>query len=140
VAKKENTVVFGAIDIDGRQIFRQYDWFDGKTFLHFLKKVHKKYRKLILFLDMASQHYKTKEVRKYMRKNRKTLRVRWIPVGCPEFDMMEECWREGENDLSVQPKFPTTKEELKKFLAKYYRTKRFSNLRMDKFLLTNRCL
>lgn len=138
--KKENTVVFGAIDIDGRQIFRQYDSFNGKTFLDFMKKMHKKYRKLYLFLDRASEHYVTKEVRKYMRRNRKTLRVRWIPVGCPEFNMMEECWKEGENDLSSLPKFPTTKKELKGILAKYYRTRKFSNLHMDKFLLTNRCL
>lgn len=136
--KRENTVVFGAIDIDGRQIFRQYDEFNGKTFLDFLKKLHKKYRKLYLFLDRASEH-RTDEVKKYMKRNRKTLRVRWIPVACPEFNMMEQCWNEGANDLSALPKFPTTKKELKKILTKYYRTRRFSNLHMDKFLLTNRC-
>jgi hypothetical protein len=138
--KSENTVVFGAINIDGEQIFRQYDEFNGKTFLDFLKKMHKKYRKIYLFLDKASQHYKTKKVREYTRKNRKTLRIRWIPTGCPEFDMIEECWREGEKDLSTLPKFPTSKKALKKILANYYRTRRFSNLHMDKFLLTNRCL
>lgn len=134
--KKENTVVFGAIDIDWRQIFRQYDEFNGKTFLDFLKKMHGKYGKLYLFLDKASQHT-TKAVKEYIRK---TLRVRWIPTACPEFNMIEECWREGEKDLATLPKFPRTKKQLKKILTKYYRTKRFSNLRMDKFLLTNRCL
>ncbi len=76
-----NTVVFGAIGIDGRQFFRQYDKFNGETFLDYLKKVHKKYGKLYLFPDKAKQHYNTGIiVTDYLRKNRKTLRVRWFPT------------------------------------------------------------
>jgi transposase len=132
------TVVFGAISIDGAQFFRQYDTFDGPSFLDFLKKVHRKFGRLYLFLDKARQHRKTKIVTDYLRKNRKTLRVRWIPTASPEFDMMEECWRQGEKDLSALPVFPTSIEQLKKFLAKYYRTRRF-HLDMRSFLLTDRC-
>lgn len=132
------TVVFGAVGIDGRQSFRQYDWFDGKTFLDFLKRVHRKYGKLYLFLDKARQHHRTKIVTDYLRKNRETLRVRWIPTASPEFNVVEECWRQGEKDLSSLPIFPTSLGELKRFLAKYYRTRRF-NLDMKSFLLTKRC-
>ena len=73
----------------------------------------------------------------YLRKNRKTLRVRWIPTASPEFDMMEECWRQGEKDLGSLPVFPTSLEDLKRTLAEYYRTTRF-NLDMRSFLLTKR--
>lgn len=132
------TVVFGAISIDGMQFFRQYDTFDGPSFLDFLKKLHRRYGQLYLFLDKANQHHHTKIVTDYLRKNRKTLRVRWIPTASPEFDMMEECWRQGEKDLSALAVFPTTLQDLKKFLARYYRTKRF-HLDMRNFLLTNRC-
>ncbi len=132
------TVVFGAVGIDGRQFFRQYDVFDGESFLDFMKKMHRTFGSLYLFLDKARQHHKTRIVTDYMRKNRKTLRVRWIPTASPEFNMMEECWRQGEKDLSAQPVFPTSLEELKRFLAKYYRTKRF-NIDMRSFLLTKRC-
>ena len=132
------TVVFGVMSIEGRQMFRQYGKFNKHTFLDFLKKVHRKFRKFYPFMDRASQHYKAKNVRRYMRKNRATLRVRWFPVGCPEFDIMEECWRQGEKDLSTQPSFPTSLKELKDTLAEYYRTKRFK-LDMRKFLLTKRC-
>ena len=136
-----NTVVFGAISLDGRQIFRQYEKFNGETFLNYLKKMHKKFWKLYLFVDKAKQHYDTKIVTNYLRKNRKTLRVRWIPTASPEFNMMEECWREGEKDLSTLPTFPTSLIELKSILAEYYRTRHFSShLDMKKFLLTNRCL
>lgn len=132
------TAVFGAISIDGRQLFRQYDAFDGPSFLDFLKKVHRRFGNQYLFLDKANQHRNTKVVTDYLRENRKTLRVRWIPTASPEFDMMEECWRQGEKDLSVLLAFPTALQDLKKFLAKYYRTRRF-HLDMKRFLLTNKC-
>lgn len=133
------TVVFGAVSIDGTQFFRQYEAFDGPSFLDFLKKQHRRFGgRLYLFLDKANQHKKTKVVTDFLRKNRKTLRVRWIPTASPEFNVMEECWRQGEKDLSALPTFPTSIGELKKFLAKYYRTRRF-NLDMRSFLLTNRC-
>lgn len=136
---RDRTVVFGAMSIDDRQIFRQYDTFNGRNFLDFLKKAHRKFKKLYLFMDRASQHAKTKAVLQYIRRNRSTLRVRWFPVGSPEFDVMEECWRQGEKDLSTSPTFPTTLKDLKRTLAKYYRTRRF-HLNMRRFLLTKRCL
>ena len=132
------TAVFGAISIDGIQLFRQYDAFDGPSFLDFLKKMHKKFGRQYLFLDKANQHRRTKIVTDYLNQNRKTLRVRWIPTASPEFDMMEECWRQGEKDISTLPVFPTSLGELKRFLAKYYRTRKF-NLDMRRFLLTDRC-
>ena len=91
-----------------------------------------------LGLSSPSRDKKTKIVTDYLKQNRKTLRVRWIPTASPEFDMMEECWRQGEKDLSALPVFPTTLQDLRKFLAKYYRTRRF-HLDMKSFLLTDRC-
>lgn len=89
------TVVFGAVSIDGTQLFRQYDVFDGASFLDFLKKVHRKFGMLYLFMDKARQHRRTRIVTDYLRENRKTLRVRWIPTASPEFNAVEECWRQG---------------------------------------------
>jgi DDE superfamily endonuclease len=132
------TVVFGAVSIDGTQFFRQYDVFNGENFLDFLKKLHRKFGRLYLFLDKARQHRKTRIVTDYLRKNRKTLRVRWIPTASPEFNVVEECWRQGEKDLSALPAFPMSLEELMRFLARYYRTRRF-DLDMRSFLLTRRC-
>lgn len=132
------TAVFGAMSIDGKQLFRQYAAFDGPSFLDFLKKVHRRFGDQYLFLDKANQHRRTKVVTDYLEQNRRTLRVRWIPTASPEFDMMEECWRQGEKDISALPVFPTNLQDLKKFLARYYRTRRF-HLDMKGFLLTDRC-
>ena len=133
------TVVFGAMSLDGRQLFRQYKRFDGVSFLDYLKKVHRKFGKLYLFMDRAPQHRKTRSVLDYIKAYRTSIRVRWFPVGCPEFNVIEECWRQGEKDLSAMPHFPLSLQELKRTLARYYRTRRF-NLDMRRFLLTSRCL
>ncbi len=132
----ERTVVFGAMDMEGRKIFRQYDTFNGENFLDFLEQIHKKYGRLYLFLDKAKQHYKTKIVREYMRKNRATLRVRWIPVGSPAFNVMEECWRQMDDDMLALT-FYSSLGRLNVEIGEYLRTKRF-NLDMVSFLLTNR--
>ncbi len=129
----QRTCVFGALSFDRRQIFRQYDVFNEDTFLDFLKKVHRKFGRCYLFLDKARQHYKSKKVLEYQWKNRLTLRVRWFPTASPEFNVVEECWRQVEKDLLASrycPSFP----DLKKAIATYFRTKRF-NLDMQRFLL-----
>jgi hypothetical protein len=135
---RDRTVLFGALSLNGQQHFRQYKSFNGETFLAYLKTVHRRFRQLYLFMDRAPQHAKTRKVLNYLKANRKTIRVRWFPVGCPEFDAVEECWRQGEKDLSTMPQFPLSLQELKRTLAGYYRTRRF-NLDTRKFLLTTRC-
>ena len=47
----KHSCIFGAVSIEGNQLFRQYDIFDGDTFLSFLKKVHDKFPKCYLFMD-----------------------------------------------------------------------------------------
>jgi hypothetical protein len=52
--------LFGAVDIKGKQLFRQYRKFNADTFLDFLKKIHHKFPRCYLFLDKAPQHYKSR--------------------------------------------------------------------------------
>ena len=57
-----------------KQLFRQYDVFNGETFLNFLKKIHAKFPKCYLFMDKASSpHYRSKKVLKYFEENKDTL-------------------------------------------------------------------
>jgi transposase len=131
----QRTYLFGALCIDGRQLFRQYDTFDHCTFLDYLKELQNKFHKVILFLDRAPQHYRSIIVRKYFDENKDLLRVNWFPKGSPEFNVVEECWKQGKDDLLVSkyyPRFPN----LRNAIAKYYRTKRF-HLDITKFLLRN---
>ena len=79
----QRSCVFGAISMEGRrrrkQLFRQYDEFNGDTFLEFLKKIHAKFQKCYLFMDKATPHYTCKKVIKYFEDNKDTL----IPVYLP---------------------------------------------------------
>ncbi|MDN5868372.1 MAG: hypothetical protein L0H55_13380, partial [Candidatus Nitrosocosmicus sp.] len=62
----------GAIDIEGKQLFRQYDKFNGETFLDFLKTIHSKFPKCYLFMDKASPHYRSRKVAEYLEENKDT--------------------------------------------------------------------
>ena len=69
----QRSCVFGAISMEGNQLFRQYDKFNGDTFLDYLKKIHVKFQKCYLFMDKASIHYTCKKVTKYFEDNKDTL-------------------------------------------------------------------
>jgi hypothetical protein len=69
----KHSCIFGAISIEGNhQLFRQYDRFNGDTFLDYLKKLHAKFPKCYLFMDKASPHYKSKKIRQYFEENKDT--------------------------------------------------------------------
>ena len=57
--------LFGAVGLNGKKIFRQYDRFNEDNLYNYLKHIHYKFPKCYLFLDKAPQHYKSKKVRKY---------------------------------------------------------------------------
>jgi transposase len=126
--------VFGTLTIDYKQFFRQYHAFNEDVFLDYLKKLQKKIGKvIILFMDRATQHYRSRKVRSYLEQNKDIIRVTYFPKGSPEFNAVEECWRQGKYDLLVSKYYPRFMD-LRKAIAAYYRTKRF-NLDIVKYLL-----
>jgi hypothetical protein len=66
----QHSYIFGAISIEGKPVFRQYDIFNGVTFLEFLKKIHDKFSKCYLFMDNTSPHYKSKKVIRYFEEKK----------------------------------------------------------------------
>ncbi len=129
----KHSCIFGAMSIEGNQLFRQYDIFNGDTFLNFLKKIHTKFPKCHLFMDKASPHYKSKKVRKYFEENKNTLIPVYLPTASPEFMVMEEVWNIAKRDLFVL-KYYSSFADLKNKISSYFRTKRF-NLNMRNYLL-----
>jgi len=55
------------------QLFRQYERFNGDTFLDYLKIIHSRFPRCYLFMDKASPHYKSKKVLKYFEENKNDL-------------------------------------------------------------------
>ena len=129
----QRTCVFGALGIDGRQFFRQYDEFNAHTFLAYLKELHRKFPRMMLFMDKAGQHHRSKIVKEYLESNEETIKVVWFPNSSPEFSAVEECWRQGEKDL-LHCVFYDRFMDLKKTISEYYRTKRF-RLSIIRYLL-----
>jgi transposase len=132
----KHSCIFGAVSIEGKQIFRQYDKFNGEAFLWFLKKIHTKFPKCYLFMDKASPHYKSKEVLKYFEENKDTLIPVYLPTASPEFMVMEEIWNIAKRDL-LMLKYYISFGDLKEKISRYFRTKRFG-LDMRNYLLRDR--
>ena len=129
----QESVLFGSISLEGKQLFRQYDWFNAATFLDYLKLIHKKFSKCYLFLDKAKQHYKSKKVLEYFADNRDSLIPVYLPTASPEFMVLEEIWHIAKNDLLVLQYYPSFTDFIVK-ISTYFRTKRF-NLNMRNYLL-----
>ena len=50
---------------------------------------------MMLFIDKAPQHYRSIKVRKHLEENKMNMKVEYLPKGSPEFNTVEECWRQG---------------------------------------------
>ena len=131
----QHSSIFGAISIEGKQLFRQYDIFNADTFLDYLKLIHAKFRKCYLFMDKASQHYKSKKVLKYFEDNKDTLIPVYLPTASPEFMVIEEVWNIAKRDLLILQYYQSF-ADFKDKISGYFRTKRF-NLDMRNYLLRN---
>ena len=128
---RKRTIVFGCLSTDGRQLFLQYDKFNSITFVDYLKQVQKRFGKIVIFVDRAKPHC-SKITKRFLDSNKDTIRLEYFPVGYPEFNAVEECWRQGKyNILSwYYPLF----DFLKDTISYYYRTTRF-NLDIVKYLM-----
>ena len=130
----KHSCIFGAIiSMEGNQLFRQYDIFNGDTFLDYLKIIHTKFPRCYLFMDKASPHYKSKKVLKYFEENKDTLIPVYLPTASPEFMVMEEVWNIAKRDLLVINYYPSF-TDFKEKISRYFKTKRF-NLDMRNYLL-----
>jgi transposase len=119
--------------MDQKQLFRQYDKFNGDTFLDFLKVTHSKFPRCYLFMDKASPHYRSRKVKDYIEENKDTLIPVYLPTASPEFVILEEVWNIAKQDLLVLKYYPSF-DDFKKKISMYFRTKRFG-LNMRNYLL-----
>ena len=129
----QHLCLFGAIGLDGKQLFRQYDRFNEDNFYNYLKQIHYKFPKCYLFLDKAPQHYKSQKIKDYFEKCKDVLIPVWLPTASPEFMVLEECWNISKQDLLVLAYYPSF-TEFRKRIKEYIRTKRFK-LNMRAYLL-----
>ncbi len=127
----EKTIIYGVLSLDGKQLFRQYERFDSHSFISYLEEVQKKFGKFILFVDRATQH-RSRVVKEYLQRYSDIIRMEYFPVGSPEFNAIEECWRQGK--YNILSEYYCSFSQIKQAISHYYRTRRF-NLDIKKYLL-----
>ena len=49
-----------------------------------------KFGKMLVFLDKSNAH-RNEEVERWLKANRKTVKVKWFPTARPELNPVEEC-------------------------------------------------
>ena len=130
---RKRTIVFGSLSKEGKkQLFKQYDdKFNSATFVDYLKHVQKRFGKCIVFVDRATPH-SSRITSKFLAENKNNIRLEYFPVGSPEFNAVEECWRQGK--YYILSNYYSNFKNLKYTITRYYRTKRFQ-LDITKYLL-----
>jgi hypothetical protein len=68
------------------------------SLISYLKELKGKFHKLILFLDRASQHSRSKRVKEYLEKKCGVKTAEYFPEGSSP---IEQYWRQGKDDLLV---------------------------------------
>jgi hypothetical protein len=129
----KHSCLFGAISLEGKQLFRQYNKFNGETFFEFLKTIHSKFQRCYLLMDKASPHYRSRKVKDYLEQNKDILIPVYLPTASPEFMVMEEIWNIAKQDLLIMKQYSSF-EDFKKKISRYFRIKRFG-LNMRNYLL-----
>jgi hypothetical protein len=124
------TIVFGALALDGKQLFRQYEIFDSQSFIAYLEEARKKFKKFVMIVDRATQH-RSRMVKEYLQRNLEAIRIEYFPVGLPLLNAVEECWRQGK--CNILPRCYSGFSHLKQTIPNFYRTRRF-NLDIKKYL------
>jgi len=120
----QKTCPYGALADDGSQCFRQYERCSTAYFIDFLNALLKRYDKLLLFLDCAPWR-RSKTTLAFIKQHRARLRIRWFPVGFPEANPVEECWRQGRYADDLGARWHDGFPEFKAAISSYYRTRRF---------------
>ena len=112
-------VVYGAVADDGTRLMRTYDTFNAANFVRYLGPARKKWGKVLLIMDNASQH-KSRKVRRYLERTPDVVLL-YLPVARPELSAVEEVWRQAKYRL-VTSEFYSTLDELKAAVSEHFRT------------------
>jgi len=110
---------YGFLSENGKKMFTLRNNLNAKEFLKVLSKFLHKFKRVILILDKAPWHKKSKKVQKYLKKHRRELKIIWFPTGCPEMNPVEESWRQAKEEVNggkIHKSFEVMKKELRYFL------------------------
>ena len=117
--RRDRTVVFGALAENGTRLMRQYERFDGHTFVRYLREVRRKWGKVLLVTDNASQH-KHRDVKKYL-KSHDEVKILYLPTATPRLSAVESVWKDAKYRLAISEHYET-REDMVHAISEYFRT------------------
>lgn len=93
--ERKTAHVYGAIALDdGRFEFAFADVFNGYTFLEFLKRLVRRYRRTVfLIIDNAPCHNLDAEGRAWLAANQHRIELHRLPAYSPELNAIEGVWK-----------------------------------------------
>ena len=112
----------------------QYGRFDGPTFVRYLKEVRRKWGKVLLVTDSASQH-KHRKVRRYLEEH-DGLEILYLPTATPKLGAVESVWNDAKYRLVTSEHYETP-EDLTHAVSEYFRT---CSIRLDIYKFLYRCM
>ena len=131
--RRDKTVVYGALAEDGIRLMRQYERFDGPTFVRYLE-VRRKWGKVLLVTDNASQH-KHREVRQYLEEH-DGLEILYLPTAMQKLSAVESVWKDAKYRLVTSEHYEML-ENLTHAVSEYFRT---CSIRLDIYKFLYRCV
>ena len=126
--------MYGVLTEDGTQLMRQYERFGGPTFVRYLKEVRRKWGKILLVTDNASQH-RHREVQKYLEEH-DGLEILYLPTATPRLGAVEPVWKYAKYRLVTSEHYETP-EDLTHAVSEYFRT---CPIRPDIYKFLYRCV
>ena len=132
--RRDRTVVFGALAEDGTRLMRQYEKFDGPTFVRYLRKVRRKWGRVLLVTDNASQH-KHRDVKRYLKEH-DGMEMLYLPTATPKLSAVESVWKDAKYRLVTSEHYET-REDLTHAVSEYFRT---CPIRLDIYKFLYRCV
>ena len=132
--RRNKTIVYGTLAEDGIRLMRQYERFDGPTFVRYLKEVRRKWDKVLLITDNANQH-RHREVRKYLEEH-DGLEILHLPTVTPKLSAVESVWKDAKYRLVTSEHYETL-EDLTHAVSEYFRT---CSIRLDIYKFLYRCV
>ena len=132
--RRDRTIVFGALAEDGTRLMRQYGKFDGPTFVRYLKEVRRKWGKVLLVTDNASQHMH-RDVLKYLEEH-DGLEILYLPTATSKLSAVESVWKDAKYRLVTSEHYETL-EDLTHAVSEYFRT---CSIRLDIYKFLYRCV
>lgn len=130
--KGRKVSVFGALHNKKGKVTTLTAKINSLSFIKFLKKLLRYYKKIFLIVDNAIWHH-AKVVNKFIHENKKRLRVEYFPAYSPEYNPSEQCWKALKKDLLMSRLFLSA-EGMEAQINDYFKKKSFSSLKLERFL------